>query len=227
MQTLGVSPANTTARACFTLAVVVVAIGAVGGCVICDEAGEGCFTPEARLHAFDPGPGAGFGADLLPDVVEGLPDGGKTSEGSTHVLSLGVGGSITMQFSCPVLDGDGVDFVVYENAFFVGGGEGAFVEAGLVEVSVDGEDYVAFDCTAPDVQVAVDDGVDGCAGMAVVAANAENGLAGVFPDGGGDGFDIASVGLDAISFVRITDLSAGGAAPSAGFDLDAVVARRR
>ncbi len=202
-------------------------VGLTTGCGNwCRAVVEPC-DPFARLEAFDAGDNAGFGADALPSIVEGLGDTAKTSEGSTDVVSLGVGGSITLEFNCAIADGDGVDFVVYENAFLVAGGESAFVEAGLVEVADDSGEFRAFDCTVPDVPVAADDGVDGCAGMAVVNASAENGLAGVFPDGGGDGFDIESVGLDVVRFVRITDLSEGGAADNAGFDLDAVVARQR
>ena len=97
-----------------------------------------------------------------------------------------------MRLGCDVQDGEGVDLVVYENAFFVGGSDSAFVEVGLVEVSDGGDDFVAFDCAVPDAPVAIDDGVDGCAGMAVVNASDDNGLAGVFPDGGGENCDDVS-----------------------------------
>jgi hypothetical protein len=39
---------------------------------------------------------------------------------------------------------------------------------------------------------------------------------------GGDAFDLADVGLASARFVRVRDVSRAGAAPSAGFDLDAV-----
>ena len=39
---------------------------------------------------------------------------------------------------------------------------------------------------------------------------------------GGDLFDLAQLGLESIRFIRIRDMSDGGASPSAGFDLDAV-----
>ena len=39
---------------------------------------------------------------------------------------------------------------------------------------------------------------------------------------GGDGFDLAEVGLERARFVRIRDASGMGAPPTTGFDLDAV-----
>jgi len=39
---------------------------------------------------------------------------------------------------------------------------------------------------------------------------------------GGDAFDLAELGLERARFVKIQDVSGLGAAPSAGFDLDAV-----
>ena len=39
---------------------------------------------------------------------------------------------------------------------------------------------------------------------------------------GGDFFDLAELGLTSARYVRIRDLSGEGAAPSVGFDLDAV-----
>ena len=213
-------------------AAIIAAITLIGGCgdsfsnVVDDSTDDGpCAV--ADVVRFDPGEGSGHGSDRLPGVVLGVPDGGKTSEGSLDVLSLGLGGELIVRLACDVGDGDGVDLVVYENAFLVGSTGNAFAEPAEVAVSSDGETFHAFSCEAPDAQVAPDDGVDGCAGLAPVAANDDNGLAGVFPDGGGDGFDLATVGLERAHFVRIRDRSSAGAAPNAGFDLDAIVAVTR
>ena len=208
-------------------AAIIAAITIVGGCG--DFSPTGDTTDDgpcavAEVVRFDPGEGAGHGSDRLPGIVMGVPDGGKTSEGSLDVLSLGLGGEVIVRLACDVIDGDGVDVVIYENAFLVGSTGNAFAEPAEVAVSADGETFHAFSCEAPGAQVALDDGVDGCAGLAPVTANAENGLAGVFPDGGGDAFDLATVGLERARFVRVRDRSAAGAAPNAGFDLDAVVA---
>ena len=210
-------------------AAIIAAITLLGGCgdslsSVVDDVTDDGLCAVADVVRFDPGEGSGHGSDRLPGVVIGVPDGGKTSEGSLDVLSLGLGGELIVRLSCDVVDGDGVDLVVYENAFLVGSTGNAFAEPAEIAVSADGETFHAFSCEAPTAQVAPDDGIDGCAGLAPVAANAENGLAGVFPDGGGDGFDLASVGLERVRFVRIRDRSAAGATPNAGFDLDAVVA---
>lgn len=213
-------------------AAIIAAISLIGGCgdsvseVVDDVTDEGpCAV--ADVVRFDPGEGAGHGSDRLPGVVIGVPDGGKTSEGSLDVLSLGLGGELIVRLSCEVTDGAGVDLVVYENAFLVGSTGNAFAEPAEVAFSTDGETFHASSCEAPTAQVAPDDGVDGCAGLAPVTANDENGLAGVFPDGGGDAFDLATLGLERARFVRLRDRSAAGAAPNAGFDLDAIVAVRR
>jgi hypothetical protein len=210
-------------------AAIIAAIILIGGCgdsfsSVVDATAEDGPCAVVDVVRFDPGEGSGHGSDRLPGVVIGVPDGGKTSEGSLDVLSLGLGGELIVRLGCDVRDGDGVDLVVYENAFLVGSTGNAFAEPAEIAVSADGEIFHAFFCEAPTAQVAPDDGVDGCAGLAPVAANAENGLAGVFPDGGGDGFDLARVGLERARFVRIRDRSAAGATPNAGFDLDAVVA---
>ena len=176
--------------------------------------------------SFSPGEHAGFGSDRFPQIVFGPPGGGEDGGGSLDVLSLGVGGSIVVELGCAASDGDGVDLVVYENAFVVGapdtdtGASTHFVEVADVAVSADGVTFVAFACDKPASTLAHDDGIDGCAGMATVAA----GATGVFPDDGGDGFDLATVGLAEARFVRITDRSTSGSADTAGFDLDAVAA---
>jgi hypothetical protein len=204
------------------------AVASLFGCDSVDALDEDAASCAAvEVVRFDPGDGAGYGSGRLPDVVLGPPDGGKTSEGSLDVVSLGVAGEIVLRLGCDVVDGDGVDLVVYENAFVVGSTGRAFAEPAEVAVSDDGVMFHAFPCTPPDGQVALDDGDDGCAGLAPVQANVDNGLVGVFPDGGGDGFDLQSIGVSAARFVRLRDLSVAGAAPQAGFDLDAVSARVR
>ena len=218
---------------------VVVGLIAGLGCAACgvdEKKHEGCDPAVVDVVSFDPGSGAGFGAALLPGIVQGLPTGDSDSQGSFDVVSLGEGGSITLEMGCPINDGEGVDFVVYENAFFIAlPGEDnelteplVFGEPAEVSVSVDGEEFVAFACT-PNRQR--DDGVNGCAGGAPVLANARNGLTGT-PEGGGDGFDLAGLDVDddllsdGFGFVRIIDRGPGGAGDNVGFDLDAIAVVR-
>ncbi|MCE9670588.1 cell surface protein [Myxococcus stipitatus] len=170
---------------------------------------------------FVPGAGAGFGQDRFPDVVLGPPTGLGPDNGSLDVLSLGKGGSITLRFTdLEVTDGPGVDLLVFENAFLVAGGPQTFSERATVSVSVDGVEWATFPCAPADAA----GGYPGCAGVKPVTANPANGVSATDPAvAGGDGFDLATVGLTRARYVRIVDSGtnvAGG--NSAGFDLDAV-----
>lgn len=208
----------------------VVVVAAVVGCVGvgCGDMNQRdpttCTSPSfiERVVSFDPGDGAGFGQDRMPDVVLGAPAGGKDSDGSTDVVSLGTGGSIVVAFCGVIDDNDGPDFFVYENAFHYGDADAGnvFGEPAAVSVSNDGETFHEFPC-AP--QTAADDGVDGCAGLAPVVANDDNGRSGTV-EGGGDAFDLATVGLARARFVKIVDSGVGAdfGGDSAGFDLDAI-----
>jgi hypothetical protein len=174
-----------------------------------------------EVISFNPGPGAGFGQDKMPDVVLGPPlPAASTSAGGLDVVSLGARGEIVLRLGLPVVDEDGVDLLVFENPFLVDTEEGPSTEPtaepGEVSVSEDGETFVTFSCTpeAPSP--------NGCAGYAPV-------LAGEPTDpltAGGDAFDLADVGLSAASFVRIVDkgpdADGGTAGISVGFDLDAI-----
>lgn len=181
------------------------------------DAGARAADPWAdRLVRFAPGPGAGFGQDRLPDVVLGPPEGGGESAGSLDVLSLGRAGVIELEFTDLIaVDGPGVDLLVFENPF------GTFFETGVVAVSEDGVDWREFPCAAGDV----DAGAPGCAGTHVVYGNPSMGISATDPSvAGGDGFDLALVGLTRARFVRVTDSGANRfyGPPGGGFDLDAV-----
>jgi len=197
---------------------------ALGGC------GDGGDEPPPLLRLpyatsvvrFEPGADAGFGDDDFPDVVLGPPSGKGLTAGSLDVLSLGEGGSIDLGFGDRVVrDGDGPDFVVFENAFWPGGDSTAvFAELGEVSVSDDGDTWLTFPCDT------TGDGAGrfpGCAGWSPTLEYDPNDVVPLDPErSGGDAFDLADLGLATARFVRVTDRSSGGAAPSAGFDLDAV-----
>lgn len=164
-----------------------------------------------RVVRFEPGPGAGFGQDLLPQVVLGPPQGAGSSAGSLDVLSLGREGRVELEFTDIVaVDGPGADLAVFENPFT------GFLETGVVSVSADGVDWRDFPC-APDAGT-------GCAGLASVGpwdgGTSRDALLAL----GGDQFDLATVGLGSARFVRIRDSGANRfyGAPGGGFDLDAV-----
>jgi hypothetical protein len=174
----------------------------------------------AEVVSFDAGEGAGFGQEKLPAVVLGPPQGGGLSSGGLDVLSLGVGGAIVLAFGdAELVDGPGPDFAVFENAFWAGGDPASpFAELGEVAVSADGEQWFTFGCS---MEPAADATWPGCAGYSPVEPLAP----GADPNRawyGGDVFDLAELGVQRARFVRILDLSEAGAAPTAGFDLDAV-----
>lgn len=179
--------------------------------------GSGAVTA-SEVVSFDPGDGAGFGAEAMPGVVLGPPHGGGATAGSTDVVSLGAGGEIVLGFGAyDIVDGPGPDFLVFENPFFVGGDpKTVFKELGEVSVSEDGVSWVTFPCDAAAYTTSQ------CAGWHPVYAETPEIRADDPDEAGGDPFDLAAIGLPRARYVKIRDLSKGGAAPTAGFDLDAV-----
>lgn len=187
---------------------------------------------------FGTGGGGGSQANVL-----GPPHGAGPFQGSTHTLSLGLGGTITVAFTDnAIVNGPGPDFTVFENAFLLSGlvTGGPYAEPGTVSVSADGVHWATFPCAldAPPF-------FPGCAGVYPVFATANDPASALVPsttpiadlvgqpfDGfvpppgsGGDSFDLAAVGLASARFVRID----GGAQHMglqglAGFDLDAIAA---
>lgn len=141
--------------------------------------------------------------------------------GSTDVVSLGRGGKICLRMRAPIEDGPGVDFIVFENPFFIAGVNQAFIELGEVSVSEDGQHFVSFECqrTAP---------YRGCAGVTPVYSNSRNGIDPTDPRyAGGDAFDLSEVALSRATVVCVRDLETQDLMPpSSGFDLDAIVAVR-
>lgn len=173
----------------------------------------------ACVEAFTPGEGAGYGMDKLPDIVYGEPKGGGLVMGGTDVLSLGAGGEIIVGFGGnSIVDGPGVDFIVFENAFYAGGDPTKpWRELGEVSVSEDGEVFTAFPCASEAYPF------EGCAGWRAVVAGSGAGVSAFDPEeSGGDPFDLEAIGVLTARFVRIKDLAISGLAPSAGFDLDAI-----
>ena len=182
---------------------------------------DGLMPYASELISFEPGNNAGFGQSKLPGVVLGPPDAGPPTRGSLDVLTLGTDGVIILGFGdYQIVNGPGPDFIVWENPFWLDGdSQRPFAELGEVSVSADGETWHAFPCN-PSFQ----DGFDpGCAGWRPRLEFDPCMLLPIQPElSGGDPFDLAELGLESARFVRIRDLSDGGASPTAGFDLDAV-----
>ena len=128
------------------------------------------------------------------------------------MVSLGDGGEIVLAFDdIGLVDGPGVDLIVFENPF------PGWTETGIVGVSDDGETWVEWDCDLVDGT--------GCAGVEPVLASLENDVDATDPAAaGGDGFDLEEIGVDRARFVRIRDSGENAyEGNSGGFDLDAIV----
>ena len=187
-----------------------------------------------------------------PGIVLGPPGDATPTTGSLAVMSLGHGGTITLEFTDNVVvDGPGPDLIVFENPFFCtsvplsdADPYSVFAEPGIVAVSEDGVDFRTFpyDATALSQVTTL------CTDKSLLKNLI--GLMGITPSftgnwtvpddplvfdplspggvsgHGGDAFDLATVGLARARFVRITDpnLSIGIPGASEGLDLDSVVA---
>lgn len=181
-----------------------------------------------KVTSFTPGDCAGYGLPSMPMVVQGPPVGGGAVAGSLDVVSLGYKGEIVLDFEAnTIVDAPGADFIVFENAFWIGGdSQRPVAELGEVSVSDDGATWVTFPCTAAPARA--DYGT--CAGWRPVFSAPGNGISPVDPKtAGGDLFDLANVGVTSARFVRIRDLGtvdcpANPAMKSTtvGFDLDAI-----
>ena len=76
-----------------------------------------------------------------PSVGGAISVTGKAGENG--VLSLGDGGSATLHFNPPIMNGNSWDFCVFKNAF-----NDSFLELGFVEVSSNGNDFYRFPSTS-------------------------------------------------------------------------------
>jgi hypothetical protein len=168
--------------------------------------------------SYDLGENAGMGT---AEEALGPPEPGSPMSGSMRVLSLGIGGQITLGFGGREFeDGPGADLIIWENAFWIGGDpQSPFTELGEVSVSEDGETWTPFPCDP----LAEDALASGCAGIQprqpfeiCETIPLESDVV------GGDTFDLADIGVERARYVRIRDLAQDGEAPSAGFDLDAI-----
>jgi hypothetical protein len=182
----------------------------------CDEAAPGTTTISC-VESVTPGAGAGFGADRFPEIIYGAPHGAGDHGGSTDVLSLGTDGEIVVGFGgSGIVDGEGADFIVFENAFLAGGKP--FKELAQISVSDDGATWTAFPCKQDALPY------DGCAGWHPVYSSPGNDVSPYDPvAAGGDVFDLATIGVKSARFIKIVDQhNTGWSGGATGFDLDAV-----
>ena len=180
----------------------------------CDGPGSRFVT---AVTEYEFGSGQDFGQDGFPAPVLGPPKGGGSGKGSLDVTSIGEGGFVTLELGGNVIvDGEGPDFIVFENPLTPGDPEDVYAELGSVMVSEDGESWIAFECDPSAYPF------EGCAGWRPVFANAdENDIDPLDPSlAGGDAFDLADLGLEWARYVRIEDMP-NDADDVRTFDLDA------
>jgi hypothetical protein len=126
-----------------------------------------------------------------------------------QICSIGLGGEIIIGFRDRVIvDAAGDDFTIFENAFRYAGTR-IYAEPAQVAVSTDGVTWTSFPFDSLTLH--------GCAGVTPLV---------------GDGFDLATIGVDSVRWIKITDVTSVILSnPShpyydptlTGFDLDAVV----
>jgi hypothetical protein len=178
-----------------------------------------------------------MGDDSLGLAWSGIDEYALGRAGDNPMISLGDGGSATLQFDGVLRNGTGYDFAVFENSF-----DGAFLELAFVEVSTDGERYVRFPAYSET------DTITGTTAFGYTNPEQIHNLAGKYPLFYGTPFDLNelrdSSGIDVqdIRFVRVVDVVGSidprycsrdvlgrkvadpwpTPFPSSGFDLDAV-----
>ena len=173
-------------------------------------------------------PSAAFGD---PAAATNGARGGGLRSGGTDVYSLDLDGprtELVLGFSAHrIIDGDGPDFVVFENAFEIAGG-GNFMDPVIVEVSDDGEVFFEFPHTFAGTAYDTDpDTWTGFAGIHPVLHDADDRRTPAVddPEAGGDRFDLADVGLAEATHIRLRPASEFPAdRVSDGPDIDAVYA---
>lgn len=189
--------------------------------VNCKEIGASPFV--SQVVSYVVGDYGGANQSKLPGIVTGAPQGGGAMAGGMDTYSLGGKGSIIVAFNnCWIADGDGTDFIVFENAFYAGGNPDApYSEPAVVGVSMDGVTFTDFPC-----DLSQSPKYPGCAGTHPVLSNTENGVDPTDPAvAGGDPFDLATINIKTARFIRIVDQGLSpivGANGVNGFDLDAI-----
>lgn len=149
-----------------------------------------------------------LGAQDINQPTLGLAASGSTQAtfgraGDGQVLSLGDGGAATLSFDNPIFDGDGIDFVVFENGF-----SDTFLELAFVEVSSDGLHFFRFPA------VSNSDTITQIGTFGAVNPVHLYNLAGKYRANYGVGFDLSellpladsTLDLNAVRFVRVIDV---------------------
>lgn len=171
------------------------------------------------------GQNAGQEPKFFPQNIFGPPDTTAREDFQSadpeQILSLGLGGEIIVGFrNLLITDGPGADFTIFENAFLNPVTNRIFAEPAVVSVSQDGINYYQFPFDSLTLK--------GCAGITPTHGNMNSMDTMV---SGGDKFDLSTIGLKYIKYIKIKDicnlLLNNPSHPFydpiiSGFDLDAV-----
>ena len=107
--------------------------------------------------------------------------------GTNGVVSLGDGGVAILEFSSPIMDGNGPDFAVFENGF-----DNLFLELAFVEVSSDGIHFFRFPAIS-NTDTTIQTG-----GFGLTDASKLHNLAGKYRAEYGTPFDLSDLTNDAL-----------------------------
>ncbi len=137
----------------------------------------------------------------LGQVTNGQPEN-VPGPADNLVVSLGDAGLATLTFEHPIRNGEGWDFLVFENGF-----DDVFLELAFVEVSSDGQQFVRFPATS------LTDTTEQTLTFGVTDATKVNNLAGKYRGGYGTPFDLEELSefsdildLQNITHVRLIDV---------------------
>lgn len=135
------------------------------------------------------------------NASHGIDSNGTGMAQANGIVSLGDGGTATLQFDGVVFNGPGPDFAVFENSF-----SDFFLELAFVEVSSDGVNFFRFPCSSlTDTTVEVD-------GFGSVDPTELYNFAGKYRGGYGAPFDLdelagtAGLDVDAVTHIRLIDV---------------------
>lgn len=171
----------------------------------------------AREWRFGSSQTVGQSPDFFPQNVLGPTDPNASrrvpSADPKHICSLGRDGWLILEFDPPISNGDGYDFIVFENAFEYGNGR-IYDEWIKIEVSSNGRDWYVFPY----------DSLTGTGFAGRTPTEAGSHLAIDPALMGGDAFDLDVISLETARFIRLTDATKFQPPDRLGADLDAVFA---
>jgi len=154
------------------------------------------------VYWFYPGTGQNLGQDsgYFPKNIFKLPDTIASevvpSSSPADICSIGLGGEICVGFKdFEVVDLEGPDFTIFENAFVNPVTKKVFAEPAVVSVSADGVEFIDFPWDY--------ESLEGCAGT-----KPTNGKGNPFDpsESGGNSFDLSTIGLKKIKYIKIKDI---------------------